>query len=130
MTPGYMNTVQGPTQLYEVKSAIMIMSDPPAPAQPVAQNKWKYVVEPTSLQVISAGTAPVKSGSAEPTFLTAWNTYETENTDLSVMGLAVAGLPGDFELKPIPVGAVVPGWYYNGGDQLTVFLAWPNQGEC
>ena len=128
MTPSYLNTVQGMTQLYEIQSSTEIE------LSGVGQNKWRYVVKPATLQTVTSNTAPVKGLSSDETFLTAWNVYETENTATDAMGInpATSSLPADFELYPIPVGRIVPGWYYQGGDQLCVFIAWPNQfdGSC
>lgn len=128
--PSYLNTVQGPTQLYEIISSTEIELGDPA----VGQNKWRYVVSPVSLQVIVADTAPVKGVSSDQTYVTAWNVYETQNSDTNAMGVdpTSSAIPADFELYPIPIGAVVPGWYYQGGDQLCIFVAWPNQfeGSC
>ena len=123
MMPGYLNTVQGITQLYEIQSSTE-----------ESANKWKYVVSPATLQVMLPGSAPVKSISSDQTYLTAWNVWESENTATDAMGInpATSSLPATFELYPIPVGRIVPGWYYQGGDQLCVFIAWPNQfdGAC
>ena len=128
MTPSYLNTVQGMTQLYEIQSSTEIE------LSGVGQNKWRYVVKPATLQTMTSNTAPVKGLSSDETFRTAWNIYETENTATDAMGInpATSSLPADFELYPIPVGRIVPGWYYQGGDQLCVFIAWPNQfdGSC
>ena len=126
MTPGYLNTVQGITQLYEIQSSTEIED------AGVGQNKWRYVVKPATLQTMSSTTAPVKGISSDTTFLTGWNVYESENTNAVAMGIDTTTLPGNYELKPIPDGTVVPGWYYQGGDQLSIFLAWPNQfdGAC
>ena len=128
MNPSYLNTVQGMTQLYEIQSSSEIE------LSGVGQNKWRYVVKPATLQTMTPSTAPVKGLSSDETFLTGWNVYESENTATDAMGInpATSSLPADFELYPIPVGRIVPGWYYQGGDQLCVFLAWPNQfdGSC
>ena len=128
MTPSYLNTVQGMTQLYEIQSSSEIE------LSGVGQNKWRYVVKPATLQTMTPSTAPVKGLSSDETFLTGWNVYESENTATDAMGInpATSSLPAEFELYPIPVGRIVPGWYYQGGDQLCVFLAWPNQfdGSC
>ena len=128
MTPGYLNTVQGMTQLYEIQSSSEIE------LSGVGQNKWRYVVKPATLQTMTSNTAPVKGLSSDETFLTGWNVYESENTATDAMGInpATSSLPAAFELYPIPVGRIVPGWYYQGGDQLCVFIAWPNQfdGAC
>ncbi len=128
MNPSYLNTVQGMTQLYEIQSSSEIE------ISGVGQNKWRYVVKPATLQTMTPSTAPVKGLSSDETFLTGWNVYESENTATDAMGInpATSSLPADFELYPIPVGRIVPGWYYQGGDQLCVFLAWPNQfdGSC
>ena len=128
MTPSYLNTVQGMTQLYEIQSSSEIE------ISGVGQNKWRYVVKPATLQTMTPSTAPVKGLSSDETFLTGWNVYESENTATDAMGInpATSSLPAEFELYPIPVGRIVPGWYYQGGDQLCVFLAWPNQfdGSC
>jgi len=126
MNPGYLNTVQGMTQLYEIQSSseIEIIG--------VGQNKWRYVVKPATLQTMTSSTAPVKGLSSDETFLTGWNVYESQNTNSVAMGIDTTTLPGNYELKPIPDSTVVPGWFYQGGDQLSIFLAWPNQfnGEC
>jgi len=128
MTPSYLNTVQGMTQLYEIQSSSEIE------ISGVGQNKWRYVVKPATLQTMASDTAPVKGLSSDETFLTGWNVYESENTNTDAMGInpATSALPATFELYPIPVGRIVPGWYYQGDDQLCVFLAWPNQfdGAC
>ena len=128
MTPGYLNTVQGMTQLYEIQSSTEIE------LSGVGQNKWRYVVKPATLQTVTSNSGPFKGLSSDETFLTAWNVYEIENTATDAMGInpATSSLPADFELYPIPVGRIVPGWYYQGGDQLCVFIAWPNQfdGSC
>lgn len=128
MNPSYLNTVQGMTQLYEIQSSSEIE------ISGVGQNKWRYVVKPATLQTMTPSTAPVKGLSSDETFLTGWNVYESENTATDAMGInpATSSLPAEFELYPIPVGRIVPGWYYQGGDQLCVFLAWPNQfdGSC
>ena len=126
MTPGYLNTVQGMTQLYEIQSSSEIE------LSGVGQNKWRYVVKPATLQTMSSTTAPVKGISSDTTFLTGWNVYESQNTNAVAMGIDTTTLPGTYELKPIPDNTVVPGWYYQGGDQLSIFLAWPNQfdGTC
>ena len=128
MNPSYLNTVQGMTQLYEIQSSSEIE------ISGVGQNKWRYVVKPATLQTMTPSTAPVKGLSSDETFLTGWNVYESENTATDAMGInpATSSLPADFELYPIPVGRIVPGWYYQGGDQLCVFIAWPNQfdGSC
>ena len=128
MTPGYLNTVQGVTQLYEIQSSTEITAGAPL----VGQNKWRYVVKPATLQTMSATTAPVKGLSSDEAFLTGWNVYESQNTNAIAMGIDTTTLPPDFELKPIPDNTVVPGWYYQGDDQLSIFLAWPNQfdGTC
>ena len=126
MNPGYLNTVQGMTQLYEIQSSseIEIIG--------VGQNKWRYVVKPATLQTMTSSTAPVKGLSSDETFLTGWNVYESQNTNSVAMGIDTTTLPGNYELKPIPDSTVVPGWFYQGGDQLSIFLAWPNQfdGTC
>ena len=126
MTPSYLNTVQGMTQLYEIQSSSEIE------LSGVGQNKWRYVVKPATLQTMAADTAPVKGLSSDETFLTGWNVYESQNTNAVAMGIDTTTLPGNYELKPIPDSTVVPGWYYQGGDQLSIFLAWPNQfdGTC
>ena len=126
MTPSYLNTVQGMTQLYEIQSSSEIE------LSGVGQNKWRYVVKPATLQTMTPSTAPVKGLSSDETFLTGWNVYESQNTNAVAMGIDTTTLPGTYELKPIPDGTVVPGWYYQGGDQLSIFLAWPNQfdGTC
>ena len=128
MNPSYLNTVQGMTQLYEIQSSTEITDGDPL----VGQNKWRYVVKPATLQTMSPTTAPVKGLSSDETFLTGWNVYESQNTDAVAMGIDTGTLPGNFNLQPIPDGEIVPGWYYQGGDQLSIFLAWPNQfsGEC
>ena len=125
MTPSYLNTVQGVTQIYEIQSSTEIE------IATVGQNKWRYVVKPATLQTMSPTTAPVKGISDDTTFLTGWNVYESQNTDAIAMGIAMP-LTGTFALKPIPNNSIVPGWYYQGGDQLSIFLAWPNQfdGTC
>jgi len=126
MNPGYLNTVQGMTQLYEIQSSSEIE------ISGVGQNKWRYVVKPATLQTMTSSTAPVKGLSSDETFLTGWNVYESQNTNSVAMGIDTTTLPGNYELKPIPDSTVVPGWFYQGGDQLSIFLAWPNQfnGEC
>jgi hypothetical protein len=126
MNPSYLNTVQGMTQLYEIQSSTEIE------VATVGQNKWRYVVKPATLQTMSPTTAPVKGLSSDETFLTGWNVYESQNTNAVAMGIDTTTLPGTYELKPSPDGPVVPGWYYQGGDQLSIFLAWPNQfdGTC
>ena len=66
----------------------------------------------------------------------AFNLWELNNDNVTQYGVTVAGLPGDFELKPVPVGAFVMAWNTNSkpdsqGFTLTIFT-YPNQfdGDC
>lgn len=129
MNPSYLNTVQGVTQLYQILDSFEIGS---SGGSPIPQNKWRYTVKPVALQTTGIDDSPVKGGSSDETFLRAWNVYETENDQNTAMGITLSGLPDGWDLQPIPDGTVVPGWYYQGGDQLTIFVAWPNQfdGVC
>jgi len=129
--PSYLNTVQGVTQLYEVMSSVEIDIG----IGGAKLNKWIYNVRPTTLQIFDRDAGPVKQNTfVDETYLTAYNVYETENDSETAMGIDVSlgELPGTFKLQPIPNGTVVPGWYYQGGDALVIFVAWPNQfdGTC
>jgi len=66
----------------------------------------------------------------------ALNLWELNNDNVTQYGVTVAGLPGDFELKPVPDGSFVMAWTSTSkpdtqGFKLVVFQ-YPNQfdGDC
>jgi len=61
-----------------------------------------------------------------------WNICEINNNATTAMGITVANLPGDFELKPVPIDTIVPVWLTMFESKYTGFLIWPNQfdGDC
>jgi hypothetical protein len=59
------------------------------------------------------------------------------NDNVTQYGVTVAGLPGDFELKPVPIGAFVMVWSASAKPDTQGFTAYalftyPNQfdGDC
>ena len=125
MTPSYLNTVQGVTQLYEIMDSTEI-----GDSQNLPQNRWWYTVRPVTLQAIGGQNASlVKGHSGDAPYLRAWNIYESENDQNRAAGVFLDGLKDGWTMQPIRDGTVVPGWYYQGGEGLSILLAWPNQFE-
>ena len=127
----YLNNVEPITHLFKVLQATEQTEDVGDPAVATGQNRWLYVVQPCTVQVLETDKPVIQVVSTAP-FLNAWNMYEVPNTHTTVMGITVANLPGNFTLQPIETGAVVPGSYTQGEERNMVFLWYPNQwdGTC
>jgi hypothetical protein len=120
MIGGYLNNIEPAVHTFKVRSSSVI-----------DDNRWKYVVQPVAVQLLETD-APVTAAPADEAFFEAWNVYEIANTADLAMGIAVADLPGTFELQAIPTDSIVPGFYTQGEERMAVLLFWPNQfdGDC
>jgi len=120
MVGGYLNNIEPAVHTFEVVSAEVLDA-----------NRWLYVVKPSAVQVLDTD-APVHATATSAAFFKAWNVYEISNSSTSAMGIDPATLPGTYELKPIPTGSIVPGFYTQGEERMAVLVMWPNQfdGAC
>jgi hypothetical protein len=101
----------------------------------IDRGKWVYAL--TSMAWAEELAFP-SAAQTNPGYVTesAFNLWELNNDNVTQYGVTVAGLPGDFELKPVPIGAFVMAYNTNSkpdpqGFTLTIFT-YPNQfdGAC
>ena len=125
----------GPVPCKVTAVSVIAGPDPADPDFPPRTTIWRYTVQP----IVWKTTDYVGSTDTytEQEFY-AINLDELGNTETEAMGVIIADLPGDFELKPVPTGRVVLVWMSPGGgvdtneiETLAVFQ-WPNQfdGTC
>tara|TARA_R110000751_G_scaffold62935_1_gene130301 strand:- start:604 stop:963 length:360 start_codon:yes stop_codon:yes gene_type:complete len=101
----------------------------------VDRGKWVYTVKAIDWpdEYAFPTASRVDSGFDSTSALNIW---ELGNDNVTQYGVTVAGLPGDFELKPVPIGAFVMVWSASAkpdtvGHRLALFT-YPNQfdGDC
>ena len=127
----YLNVTEPVVHMFKVLSSTLQTENVGDPPVATGQNRWVYVVQPCTVQVLDTDVPKVEVFSTSPP-VKAWNLYEVTNTDTTAMGVTVEDLPGSFDLQPIPNNTVVPGSYTQGEERNFVFLWYPNQfdGAC
>lgn len=125
----YLNVTEPVVHMFKVLSATL--QTELVDEIPTGQNRWLYVVQPCTTQVLNTDKPVVQVISTAPP-VKAWNLYEVDNDHTIAMGVTVANLPGSYDLQPIPDDTVVPGSYTQGEERNFVFLWYPNQfdGAC
>ncbi len=122
----------------EVTDYVRIEVDDPDPENPVVLSRWIYDVKQVVFQTPAKDKPEVISVGLVKTYK-ALNVYEYSNTETTDMGISIEDLPGDFELKPVPTGTIVPAFMASGFQTDTslesgamIMLLWPNQfdGVC
>jgi len=123
---------------FEVTGNARIEVDDPDPENPVVLSRWIYDVKQVVFQNPAKDKPEIITVGDVKTYK-ALNVYEYSNTETTDMGIAIEDLPGDFELKPVPTGTIVPA-FVSSGDQTDqsiesgtmLMILWPNQfdGTC
>lgn len=103
--------------LLRVVSAEMILDDNGLPS-----NQWKYRVNHANWQ--DDTTLSLSEDAV------AYNIWERQNTNTTVMGIATSSLPGTYELQPAPSQTYIMG--YHSPIEVAYLFQWPNQfdGVC
>lgn len=85
--------------------------------------RWRY-----TLDIVQLGEDDWLDFDVVPEASGVLNVFESGNTSTTSMGILHSSLPGTYELKPCPVGTVVPMWLHPNG----YVMLWPNQfdGSC
>lgn len=132
--------------MYRVESATALQAPPvngDGTGTAIDQNRWRYRVKPAfphrSGTDRTADPVVVKLG-ADGVEATAFNLYETNNTDAAIFGIPTNQIPSGFTLKPVPDESLVVGFYgtsYIQGSETEepitcVYFWFPNQyqGAC